>query len=95
MLKENSKIKVRFYDGIKYPQEKVESINKKSDKIFTVYKKNGKLGIDWNTERSPYICNGDVFTPFRIFAPCVEFENISTGKTYHYSNLANNLEAVN
>lgn len=95
MLKENSKIKVHMYDGIGYPQKKVESITRHYDKVFTVYKKNGKLGIDWNTEQSPYTCNGDVFTPFETFAPCVEFENISTGKCYHYSNLTNKLEAVN
>lgn len=63
-------------------------------KVFEVCYKNGKLGIDWNTERSPYICRGEIFTPFEVFAPSVTFENIETNESYYFSNIKNELEKI-
>lgn len=64
----------------------------KSDTVFTVRKENGKLGIDWNTNHSPYICQGNTFCPFDTFAQSVIFENVLTGKKYHYSNINSCIE---
>lgn len=89
MLKENSKVKVHFYNWFG-KHEEIKTDN--TDKIFTVYKKGGKLGIDWNTNRSPYTCNGDIFTPFNTFAQCVIFEDIDNGKQYYFDNITNNLK---
>lgn len=87
MLKQNDMIKVHFYlDGNRSHQE-VKTRN--YDKIFKVYEKDGRLGFDWNTEKSPYICKGDVFTPFETFAQNVFFENVKTGQFYHFDNISN------
>lgn len=87
MLKENSKIKVHLFDT---SNKEIKTRN--FDKVFTVYKKGGKLGIDWNINRSPYTCNGDIFTPFNTFAQCVIFEDIENGKQYYFDNITNNLK---
>lgn len=84
MLKANDKIKVHLYDS---SNRKIQT--RHVDTVFTVYEKNGKLGIDWNTERNPYTCKGDVFTPFETFANTVIFENVETGKKYCFSNIEN------
>lgn len=80
-MKVNDKIKVHIYSFGK------EIKTRNFDKVFTVYKKNGKLGIDYNTERILYTCKGDVFTPFETFASTVIFENVETKKLYHFNNL--------
>ena len=64
-MKTNDIIKVHLYDS-----SNREIRTRNYDKTFCVYEKSGKLGIDWNTEKSPYTCNGDVFTPFETFATC-------------------------
>ena len=88
MLQVNDKVKVHIYrDG-----KEIET--RHHDTVFTVYEKNGKLGIDWNTDHSPYTCGGDIFCPFRTFAQCVIFENIENGKKYHFSNILNTLERL-
>ena len=87
MLKENSKIKVHLFDT---SNKEIKTRN--FDKVFTVYKNGGKHGIDWNTEHSQYICNGDIFTPFNTFAQCVIFEDIENGKQYYFDNITNNLK---
>lgn len=94
MLQENSKVKVHFCDHRKFPSFEGETITRHHGKIFEVKRKNGKLGIDYNTERSPYTCKGDIFTPFYTFALDVVFEDVETGKLYHYSNIAENIEEV-
>lgn len=88
MLKENDMIKVHMYSG------NVEVKTRNFDKIFRVYKKNGKLGIDWNTERSPYTCKGEVFTPFETFAQTVIFEDVETGEKYHFDNIENTVVKI-
>ena len=94
MLKENSKVKVHFCDHRKFPSFEDEIITRQHDKIFEVKKQDERLGIDYNTERSPYTCNGEIFTPFNTFAWNVIFENVETGKLYHYSNITKNIERI-
>lgn len=84
MLKVNDKIKVHLYDT-----SNREIQTRHINTVFTVYEKNGKLGIDWNTERSPYTCRGDIFTPFETFASTVIFENVETGEKFYFSNIEN------
>lgn len=89
-MKVNDKIKVHLYS--RNQNEEIKTRN--YDKIFTVYEKCGKLGIDWNTERSPYTCHGDIFTPFYTFADSVIFENIETGNLYKWDNIANEIVKI-
>ena len=88
-MKANDTIKVHLYDS-----SNREIRIRNYDKTFCVYEKNGKLGIDWNTEKSPYTCKGDVFAPFETFAPSVIFENIETGELFHFSNIKNGIEKI-
>ena len=90
-----SKVKVHMYDLTRPPEKPEEIKTKHYGEIFEVKEQNGKLGIDWNTERSPYTCHGEVFTPFDTFASSVVFEDIDTGKTYSQSNITNTLEEAN
>ena len=83
-MKTNDMIKVHLYDT-----SNREIKTKNYDKVFSVYEKNGKLGIDWNIEKSPYTCKGDVFTPFETFAPSVIFENVETGELFRFSSIKN------
>lgn len=87
-MKKNDKIKVHMYSF----GNEIETRN--FDKVFTVYEKDGKLGIDWNTERSPYTCKGDIFTPFETFASTVIFENVETGEQFYFSNIKNGIEKI-
>lgn len=82
MLKVNDKVKVHMYDIC---NREIKTRNYGT--VFTVKEVNGKLGIDWNTEKSPTTCNGEVFTPFETFAPTVLFENIENEKIYYWSNI--------
>ena len=59
--------------------------------VYIVHKKNGKLGIDWNTEKKITVSGGDIFTPFKSFSHTVIFENVENGKKYHWSNVENAL----
>ena len=88
MIKANDKIKVHMYSN----NREIET--RHTDTVFTVYEKNGFLGIDWNTDRSPYTCKGDIFTPFYTFADSVIFENVETGEQFHFSNLKNDVVKV-
>lgn len=81
-MRTNDIIKVHLYD---LSNKEIKTRN--YGKAFRVYEKAGKLGIDWNTEKSPYTCKGDVFTPFETFATSVIFENIETGELFHFSNI--------
>lgn len=81
-MRTNDIIKVHLYDS-----SNKEIKTKNYGKTFCVYEKNGKLGIDWNTERSLCSCEGDIFTPFETFAQSVIFENIETGELFHFSNI--------
>lgn len=94
-LSKGSKVKVHMYDLTRPPEKPEEIKTKHYGETFEVKEQNGKLGIDWNIERSPYTCNGEVFTPFDTFASSVVFEDIETGKTYSHSNITNTLEETN
>lgn len=87
MLKSGDKVKVHFMGW----NTKKEIKTNNYDKVFTVYEKNGNLGIDWNTTRSPYTCRGDIFTPFYTFADSVIFENVETGEKFYFSCLKDGL----
>lgn len=86
MLKVNDKVKVHMYDTC---NREIKTRNYGA--VFTVKEVNGKLGIDWNTEKSLSTCNGEVFTPFETFAPTAIFENVENGKKYHWSNAENGI----
>ena len=82
MLNVNDKVKVHMYDTC---NREIKTRNYGT--VFTVKEVNGKLGIDWNTEKLPTTCNGEVFAPFETFAPTVLFENIENEKIYYWSNI--------
>lgn len=86
MLKVNDKIRVHMYDS-----SKREIKTRDYGAVFTVREVNGKLGIDWNTEKSLTTCDGEVFTPFETFSHSVIFENVENGKKYHWSNAENRI----
>ena len=88
-MKANDMVKVHLYDT---SNREIKTRN--YGKVFRVYKKNGKLGIDYNTERSPHTCKGDVFTPFETFAQSVIFENVETKELFHFSNIENAIVSV-
>ena len=77
MLKVNDKVKVHMYDTC---NREIKTRNYGT--VFTVHEVNGKLGIDWNTEKSLTTCDGKVFTPF---------ENVENGKKYHWDNAENEI----
>ena len=91
-MKENDMIKVHIYNDGNKNHKEIKTRN--FDKVFRVYRKNGKLGIDWNTERSPYTSNGDIFSPFENFSHTVIFENVETGETYCFDNVSNEVVKV-
>lgn len=86
MLVEGRKVLVHIYDCMNR-----EIATRNLGEVFEVKKESGQLGIDWNTEKSPYTCKGNVFCPFYSFASNVIFEDAENGKKYHYSNIANNI----
>ena len=86
MIKANDKIKVHLYGC-----DNKEIKTRKYDEVFTVYEQNGKLGIDWNTERSPYTCKGEVFNPFETFASTIIFEDVENGNLYRWDNITNGI----
>lgn len=86
MLKVNDKVVVHMYDTC---NREIKTRNYGT--VFTVKEVNGKLGIDWNTEKSLTICNGEVFTPFETFSYSVIFENVENRKKYHWSNVENGI----
>lgn len=89
MLKENDLVKVHLY-GCSNKEIKTGNYNT----VFWVYRKNGVLGIDWNTSRSLYTNHGDIFTPFRCFASCVEFEKVETGEKFYFDNIINGISKI-
>lgn len=72
-MKANDMIKVHLYDT---SNREIKTRN--YDKVFNVYEKNGKLGIDWST-----------FAPFETFTSSVIFENLETGELFFFSNIEN------
>lgn len=79
MIRKNSKVKVQIFDS----NNKVIKTMVHGE-VFNVHEENGKLGITWNKE----------FKPFSLFAPSVHFENVMTGREYHFSNITERLERI-
>lgn len=86
-MKVNDKVIVHMYDT---NNKEIET--RQYRKVFTVYKKNEKLGIDWNTEKNPYSFNDDTFTPFETFSHNVIFENVETGERFHFDTISNSIK---
>ena len=87
-MKIGDKIIVRMYGS-----SRMEIKTRSHGQVFTVKEQGGKLGIDWNTERSPYLCRGDIFTPFSSFSgTSVTFEDVTNGDKYHYSAITEDIE---
>lgn len=86
-MKVNDKIKVHMYDTTSK-----EIKTRQYEKVFTVYEKNGRLGIDWNTEKNPYSFNDDTFTPFETFSHTVIFENVETGERFYFDIISNSVK---
>lgn len=84
MLKANNKILVHILgtDG-----KEIKTLD--SNTVYTVCEKNGKLGINYNTERKQTTSDGDVFVPFESFSYTVVFKNVENGKKYCWSNAEN------
>ena len=91
-MKENDMIKVHLYSGS--CGDGREIITRKFNEIFKVKKINGKLGIDWNTEKSPYTCRGEIFTPFETFAQTVIFENVESGEKFRWDNISGGIVKI-
>lgn len=79
MIRKNSKVKVQIFDS----NNKVIKTMVHRE-VFNVHEENGKLGITWNKE----------FKPFSHFAPSVHFENVMTGREYHFSDITDRLERI-
>jgi len=94
MLKENSKVKVYICNHQTFPEIDDAVKTRNDGKIFEVKKNNGKIGIDYNTSRSQYTSNGDLFVPFSSFSWNVIFEDVETGKYYHYSEIIKGIEEI-
>jgi hypothetical protein len=86
MMKVNDKVKVHLYDT-----RNKEIKTRQFDKVFTVYEKRGRIGIDWNTERNPFSFNDDDFTPFETFSHTVIFENVENGELFHFDTISNSI----
>jgi len=93
MLKEGSKITVHFINHWSH-KDPTEIKTGDTGKVFTVKKEGGELGFDGNTNRSPYTCRGELFTPFAAYAWSVIFRDEDTSHLYRYSNIYNGLEDV-
>lgn len=86
-LAESDRVFVHLYDG-----SGREIITRHFGDVFTVRRESGRLGIDWNTERSPYTNRGEVFAPLSTFAPSVIFEQIGTGYKFYCDNLTGSIK---
>lgn len=89
MLELNNKIKVHIYDT---NNRKINTDDHNT--IYTVCSKGGKMGINYNINKSLYISNGDIFVPFEGFASRVIFEDVENGNKYHFDNLSNSIKQI-
>lgn len=86
-LAEGDRVRVHLYDG-----SGREIITRHFGDVFTVRRESGRLGIGWNTARSPYTSRGEVFSPFSTFAQSVIFEQIGTGYKFYWDNLTDSIK---
>lgn len=69
-----TKVKVHMYDDPAHTRE-IKTSN--YDKVFAVYEKNGKLGIDWDEGSTAWFAHEDGFRPLSEFSPTtVVFEEV-------------------
>lgn len=87
MLTEHSIVKVHFCDRQYFPTFRNEIKHRTIDRTFEVKCHRGKLGIDFG-----YNCS--VFFPFEVFAWSVVFEDVNTGRLYHYSDITHGIEEI-
>ena len=88
-MKANDKVKVHMYDT------RNQEINtRQKDKVFTVYEKDGKLGIDWNGADSKCKYDDTKFEPISGFSHTVIFENVKTGERFHFDTISNSIQKV-
>ncbi len=84
---EMKRVKVHMYG-----QDGKEIKGRNFGKVFDVYEKNGKYGIDWHTEGSfDYVWSNGAFAPFETFASSVVFEDVDSGKSYYMDNITNKM----
>lgn len=86
-LDEGDRVRVHLYDN-----SGREIVTRHFGDVFTVRRESGRLGIDWNTERSPYASRGEVFAPLSTFATSVIFEQIGTGYKFYWDNITNSIK---
>jgi hypothetical protein len=77
-----------------YDTRNQEIKTRQFNKVFIVYEKQGKLGIDWNTERNPFSFNDDTFIPFETFSHTVIFENIENGEQFNFDSISNSIKKI-
>lgn len=94
MLTEHSIVKVHLCDAGYFPTFRYEIQHRAINQTFEVKRYGGKLGIDWNKDRYPTICEGSAFCPFETFAWTAVFEDVNTGKLYHYNNFIGGIEEI-
>lgn len=82
MLQEKAKVKV--YICQQFPNIETAIKTDNFGEVFEVKKEGGKIGIEWAGK----------FEPLEHFASRTIFEDVETGKLYHYSNIAENIEEV-
>lgn len=94
MLKDGNKITVHFINHWNYKVPTEDTAEGWKNKVFEVKTIDGKQGFDGNTSRSQYTCNGELFTPFSVYAWTVIFKDQESGHLYRYSNIYKGLEDV-
>ena len=89
MLQENDKITVHMIDRPRLREIKTRGYGQ----VLTVTKhpKTGKLCIDWGRFLAPSDPLSKDLIPLTGFAWTVVFENVETGKLYHYNTLADSV----
>lgn len=95
MLKENDKVKVHMMEVQNFPNG-IEIKTRNHDMVSAVKKDpaTGRLGIDWNTDENPSLCDGRKCVPFQCFSWTVLFENVETGRIWHYNQAQDCLEEL-
>lgn len=94
MLTEHSIVKVHLCDVQHFPSFYNEIQHSAINQTFEVKRHRGKLGINWNTDHHPTICEGSAFCPFETFAWTAVFEDVTTGKLYHHNPFIGDMEEI-
>lgn len=86
MLTEHSIVKVHLCDVQHFPSFYNEIQHSAINQTFEVKCHRGKLGIDWSKDF--------LFQPFETFAWSAVFEDVNTGRLYHYSDITHGIEEI-